>query len=61
MTVPTMDQGTPPSTTIIPFVPRRKRPKVRIAIFGAFVSDRCVLSQCWPSNDLAGAADGDPC
>jgi hypothetical protein len=61
MTAPMMDQRTPTPATIIPFVLRCKRPKVWIAIFGAFVSDRCVLSLCWPSNDAAQAAGGDPC
>jgi hypothetical protein len=61
MTAPTMDQRAPPTATIVAFVRRHRRPKVYIAIFGVFVSDRCVLSQCWPSNDLASAADGDPC
>lgn len=59
MTAPTMDQS--PTATIIPFVPRRKRPKVWIAIFGDFVPARCVLSQCWPSNDEGSATGGDPC
>ena len=61
MTAPTMDQRAPPTAVVIPFKPRRKPAKVCIAIFGAFVSDRCVLSLCWPANDLAGAAEGDPC